>query len=308
MNEIIRKSPNNFNIYYLNFPKVYEISMMINNVILASVQTENTKSIEKQLGFSSSMDIKGTKLFLERLKASISADARESKFSSSRVIENLEVKTTKSILLKKIIEKCKCVSDLRALSEGDLIKIDNVKLEFVDENNLRQIAVLRKDALKGFQVEGMEVNNLISSMLQDYSYVLRGSLKKKDNESEKLIIKIPLELQDEFENKYSVDDLLIGHVSIIGLYKEFVREDSITKNTFTYLLNIGTEQQSKDKIFKSDEPEEEARKLEIPGDACHFIDVIALIQDVRFDIIPEKTKSCWIHKLIKKLTSFRWKK
>lgn len=31
-----------FNIYYLNFSKVYEIAMMINNVILTKVERDNT--------------------------------------------------------------------------------------------------------------------------------------------------------------------------------------------------------------------------------------------------------------------------
>ena len=86
----------------------------------------------------------------------------------------MDVKTTKSILLRRVIEQCASTIELKNLTEGDLVKIDCVKLELLNEESLRQFLILRRDALKGMQVEGMEINNLISSMLQDYAYILRG--------------------------------------------------------------------------------------------------------------------------------------
>ena len=84
----------------------------------------------------------------------------------------------------------------------------------------------------------MEVNNLISSMLQDYSYILKGKVYDSEfqNVVDEIIIKIPMEIQTEFENKYSIDDLLIGHVSVVGIYKGEVEEEFITSNTFTFDL------------------------------------------------------------------------
>ena len=57
----------------------------------------------------------------------------------------------------------------------------------------------------------MEVNNLISSMLQDYAYILKGlvydeSMKEPVSE---IIIKIPMEIQSEFENKYNITICLL---------------------------------------------------------------------------------------------------
>ena len=235
--DIIEKNKSyDFNIYYLNFSKVYEIAMMINNVILTKIETDRSKSFEEQYGFTSSISAQGTKQFLDGIKASISADARETATSSSKVVESLDVKTTKSILLRRVIEQCASTIELKNLTEGDLVKIDCVKLELLNEESLRQFLILRRDALKGMQVEGMEINNLISSMLQDYAYILRGvaydkSMKKSVSE---IIIKIPMEIQSEFENKYNINDLLIGHVSIVGIYKGIVGEEFITSNTFTY--------------------------------------------------------------------------
>ena len=53
----------------------------------------------------------------------------------------------------------------------------------------------------------MEVNNLVSSMLQDYAYIMKGSVYDENGENAvaEIIIKIP-----------------IGHVSVVGIYKGVV--------------------------------------------------------------------------------------
>jgi len=278
-----------FNIYYLNFAKAYEIAMMINNVILTKIEKNRNKSFEEQRGFNSSVSAQGTTSFLKGVGASISTEAKETSFSSSTVMETLEVKTTKSILLRKIIEQCTSISTFDDSSEGDLVKIDQVKLELLDEESLRQFLILRREALKGVRIEGMEINNLISSMLQDYAYILKGTFCNGNVQNE-LIIKIPLEIQTEFENKYNINDLLVGHVSIIGIYKRKVEEGFVSSNTFTYFGGVNKRQncnsEPKPKIIKS------ATRLvdisleskERDNNEYHFIDTIAIIQDVKFKV------------------------
>lgn len=289
-----------FNVYYLNFSKVYEIAMMINNVILKSIEKDRAKGFEKQYGFTSSISAKGTKLFLDGIKASISTDAKETSFSSSRVVETLDVKTTKSILLRRVIEQCTHISSFDKLSEGDLIKVDNVKLEILDEESLRQFLILRRDALKGVRIEGMELNNLVSSMLQDYAYILKGVVNsnKKDYDNVEIIIKIPLEIQTEFENKYSINDLLIGQVSIVGIYKGIVKEGFISSNTFTFFQEVGMRQsqgmEDVAKIIKSASMPPINQNKEILADKdYHFIDTLAIIQDVTFNLEPQTLKLHW---------------
>lgn len=288
-----------FNIYYLNFTKVYEIAMMINNVILSKIEKDRTKSFEEQYGFTSSVSAQGSKSFLDGIKASISTDSKETTFSSSRVVETLDVKTTKSILLRRVIEQCMKISSFDSSSEGDLIKIDDVKLELLDEESLRQFLILRRDALKGMRVEGMEVNNLVSSMLQDYAYILKGTINNDgtDSSCEEILIKIPLEIQTEFENKYSIDDLLIGHVSIVGVYKGLVEEGFISSNTFTFFQDIGERQTQKEeqtkKIIKSNEQPAISERKPINSDNYHFIDTLAIIQDVSFKL--EESEAAILH-------------
>jgi hypothetical protein len=294
-----------FNIYYLNFTKVYEIAMMINNVILTKIEKDRTKSFEEQYGFTSSLSAQGTKKFLDGIKASISADAKETSFSSSKVVETLDVKTTKSILLRRIIEQCTNISTFDKSSEGDLVKINNVRLELLDEDSLRQFLILRRDAFKGLRIEGMELNNLVGSMLQDYAYILKGLVydNNKENAITEIIIKIPLEIQTEFENKYSINDLLIGHVSIVGIYKGIVKEEFISSNTFTYFQEAGMRQkqgsESVSKIIKSATcTEVNLKQIPQKDKEYYFIDTLAIIQDVTFNFEePQIQRLHWWNKL-----------
>lgn len=291
MEQADKKKSRDFNIYYLNFSKVYEIAMMINNVILTKIETDHSSSFEAQYGFTSSISAQGTKDFLDGIKASISADAKETSTSSSKVVESLDVKTTKSILLRRVIDQCASVAKLDESTEGDLVKIDRVKLELLNEESLRQFLILRRDALKGMRVEGMEVNNLIGSMLQDYAYILKGTVYDRNTHKSvtEIIIKIPMEIQSEFENKYNIDDLLIGHVSMVGIYKGVVSEDFITSNTFTYFQEAGAHKEKQatttNKVIKSN-TQPLSRNVETPKnhDEYHFVDTLAIIQDVAFKL------------------------
>lgn len=291
MEQTDKKKSRDFNIYYLNFSKVYEIAMMINNVILTKIETDNSSSFEAQYGFTSSISAQGTKDFLDGIKASISADAKETSTSSSKVVESLDVKTTKSILLRRVIDQCASVVKLDESAEGDLVKIDRVKLELLNEESLRQFLILRRDALKGMRVEGMEVNNLVSSMLQDYAYILKGTVYDESSKQPvaEIIIKIPMEIQSEFENKYNINDLLIGHVSIVGIYKGVVSEEFITSNTFTYFQEAGARKErqeaSANKVIKSNtQPIPCNMEIQKSDDDYHFVDTLAIIQDVAFKL------------------------
>lgn len=299
-NNAAEKKGKDFNIYYLNFSKVYEIAMMINNVIKTRIEKEGSSSITEESGISSSISASGNKVFLDGIKSQVSAETKEVSFSSQKVVESLEVKTTKSTLLRSVIEKCATINSIESVSEGDLIKIDKVRFELFDEDSLRQFLILRRDALKGMRVEGMEVNNLISSMLQDYAYILKGTVSNNTNNSFDIMIKIPMDVKSEFESQYSVDDLLIGHVSVIGIYKGSVEESFIVSNTLSYFgsKQIGSAAETS-KIIKSDTPQKPSLPQEIrEGSTYHFVDTIAIIQDVSFGYKkPVAVKLHWWNKI-----------
>lgn len=228
-----------FNIYYLNLNKVYEISMMINNTIVTSIQREKNNSFKTSKSTKASLGgtIQTDSEYLASIKSVIESNKASENTSSSKIIESLDIKTTKSILLNKI--KAKCINDkkINDLNEGDLIKIDNIQLSIFDKDTLRQILLLKRDALKGMKVEGLDINNIVNSIIKDYSYILIGQIEN-DNKN-KIIIKIPFEIENEFENNYNVDDLLLGKISLIGIYKNKNKISDITNNTLNYFITNG---------------------------------------------------------------------
>ena len=224
------------------------------------------------------------------IKSSISTGVKEKSLSSSNIIETLDVKTTKSILLRRVLEQCEEINDFNNIKESTLIKLSNVELKLTDEENLKAAIVLRKDALKGFKYEGLEVNNLISSIFQDYQYVLKGKIL---NNNEELIIKIPLEIQSEFESKYNINDLLIGKVSIIGIYKGLINKNIASSSLIEYFTNKdtnkNTDNSSDSKIINSNSQKEDI----LPKDdnrQYHFIDIISVIQEVKFKKLENNIK------------------
>lgn len=297
INESIELQAESFNIYYLNFLKTYEISMMIDNEVISSRIKEKTNEFSN----TKTTTLDGKLSYLAQASASINQSKTSVQNAVSKIIETFEVKTTKSRLLDKIINKCIKVTSCNDIKEGQLVKIDEIQLQILNEENLRQIIVLKGDTLKGMNVEGIQISNIVSSMLQDYAYLLYAKL----NSGEKIIIKIPLDLQSEFENKYSINDLLIGKVSIIGIYKSLVDEETINMNTFNYLTEIGAKTDTQGKIIKSSSIEIKSKDNKNIKEKYYYIDLIAIIQDVYYQKgKPIKKRWGWLSKF----KGWFWKK
>ena len=87
-----------FNIYYINFPKVYEIKMMLSNVISINKQTTNELVGEGQASLKTKLGIN----FMDWFKLGDVEAGGDLKGSGSRkVFETFEVKTTKSVILRR---------------------------------------------------------------------------------------------------------------------------------------------------------------------------------------------------------------
>ena len=289
-----------FNIYYLNLSKVYEISMMINNTIVTSIQREKNNSFKTSKSTKASLGgtIQTDSEYLASIKSVIESNKASENTSSSKIIESLDIKTTKSILLNKI--KAKCINDkkINDLNEGDLIKIDNIQLSIFDKDTLRQILLLKRDALKGMKVEGLDINNIVNSIIKDYSYILIGQIEN-DNKN-KIIIKIPFEIENEFENNYNVDDLLLGKISLIGIYKNKNKISDITNNTLNYFITNGgiTKDIKNSKIIQSNIQTTENKAKKTNNDEYHYIDIIAIIQDINFKEEPKEKPFPWYRKIL----------
>lgn len=271
--------------------------MTINNTIVSSVERSRSYRIEKEHDESLGLGVNCSFDFLSNIKASMSSERKTIASSSSGVVEKMEVKTTKSVLLRNVIDRCSLFESIDSIKEGDLIKIDGIELELLDEELAKQILILRRNALEGLNVEGIEINNLFESILQDYAYILRG----KTGDGLEFILKIPTDIKSEFESKYSVNDLMIGHVSIIGIYKGEVSEESIKANmlnSFNLSSSDIYESKGSSRIIKSNVESESLVKPQANDKMVYYIDTLAIVQDLSFRMDPPIEKNLhWWNKL-----------
>lgn len=211
--------------------------------------------------------------------------------NSQKVFETFEVKTTKSIILDEVFEKAVEISNLENMEEGQLIKISKVKLSLINEQELRTVKIINSGGFKnlGLAENGLDLNSLFNSMFKDYAYKILG--KVGNQEKHNLIIKIPLSFENEFESSYSVDDLFIGKVTIVGIYKGLIKVSKL-RNSFEFFQELGgglpsfnTNQD--DEIEESQYPETTRQHYPIlknhDDESYHYIDLLAIVQNVKIN-------------------------
>lgn len=282
-----------FNIYYINFPKVYEIKMMLSNVIALSREKQTGSNDGKEVDYRGKLGVNFLNIF-NIAGASLDGEAgrKNIKSDSQKVLETFEIKTTKSIILNEIIEKSNLITNFSNVKEGSLIKIDNVNLTLENEPELRTVKLFTSGSFKGMNIpgaNGFDINNLFNSMFKDYAYKMKGIISESEDE---LLIKIPLTFESEFESSYSVDDLFIGKVSVVGLYKGKIKIDSL-KNSLEFFQEIGSMQNmvsNKEDDTKEIQDSQYTTNKENTdflfasskdGDKeFHYIDLLAIIQNV----------------------------
>lgn len=277
-----------FNIYYINFPKVYEIKMMLSNVIALNREKQTDSTDQKDVDYKGKLGVN----FLNFFNIDAEASNKNSKSDSQKVLETFEIKTTKSIILSEIIERSERTQDFSNLDEGQLIKIDNVNLSLENEPELRTVKLFTSGSFKGMNIpgaNGFDINNLFNSMFKDYAYKMKGTLTDSEKE---VLIKIPLTFESEFESSYSVDDLFIGKVSIVGLYKGKIKIEAL-KNSLDFFQELGSMQNilnspANDEIQDSQYQTQTNNNnflftsSEQSDKEYHYIDLLAIVQNVNF--------------------------
>jgi hypothetical protein len=218
-----------FSIYYINFPKVYEIKMMLSNVIGKSVDLQSGSQDETE----EKMKAKLGAQFLNFFSSSVEAQKRTLGTDSQKVLEPFEIKMTKSTVLNEVIEKSsKVIKFDEKIEEGMLVRVQDVKLTLENKMELRTVKLFLNGTFKGLKVPEagrLDINNVLNSIFKDYSYKLKGMMEDKEG----ILIKIPMTFENEFENLYSVDNLFIGKVTVIGIYKGKLKVDEL-KNSFQF--------------------------------------------------------------------------
>ena len=266
-----------FNLYYINFDKAYEIKTMLSNVVQLTKEVTNIQDENKSKGMSADLSGKiGLNIFkLFEGQGTINSNFKNSKNLSNKLIETFEVKITKSVILTEILEKCKIIDNDDDIKEGDLIRIDGVKLSVKDEEEYRTAKLIKSNIFKGLQIpeaNGLDINNMLNSVLLDYPYKIIGKFEER-----KFVFKIPISFENEFENSYSIDDLFIGKVTLVGVYKGKIEIKEL-KNTFQYLSekeNINPQ----DKIISSSYVNEE-NICNTNSEKYDYIDILAILQTI----------------------------
>lgn len=264
--------------------------MMLSNVIKTDETVETNQGDTLDADLQAKM---GTK-FLKLFSAEAGADIKSGSSDSQKVLENFKVTMTKSLILSEVMDKCKAISSsFDNITEGQLIRVDNVSLSLENEMELRTVKMFSNGSFKGMRLPeagGLDINNLFNSIFKDYSYKLKGEIQ---NSEERLLVKIPLTFENEFENLYNVDDLFIGNVSLIGIYKGKTKINRL-KNSFEFFQELGqaSDSDSDSEVHNSQytAPNVVKLKSEDDGEDYNYIDLLAIVQVIKSENSECETK------------------
>ena len=282
-----------FNLFYLNTSKAHEIAMLIDNKIMKTIEREQVSEELLKYNASSTMGLKDV--------ASADIGYAMEDNSKKRVYENFDVKTTKSIMLRTIYETAqKKDSGTDSLKIGDLVLFKSIELQQRNiEDTVMILNILQDSKIKNQANDAIEinVNKMMDKMLDDFTidYTFECVCKSTEEDSSTFIIQIPYKATDNFENGYQHNDLQLGRLSLIGIYRgkiDFSKRESISSK-FLEMISDSYNQENKRKVKPAE------MKLSSSGttshdiqfefhhekltDEMHLIDVIAIIQELNFD-------------------------
>ena len=283
-----------FNIYYINQEKASEISMLFDNEIVEKItRIKNTEltidgDADVNTGATSKIPILGQYLPSLDLKGNLTHNR------SNRVEDTVKVVSSKSTILKPIYEKAKEVRRLDDSKVGNLVKIKEVFLSVVNSNDVLATKALMSGLLSQVPVEGLgniDLTSLMEVMFKGSAYVLCGKLPHRFGKDEHMMLKIPMSAENEMESQYSISDIEIGKVTVIGIYRgEFTK--SVVESKINRLLALNEAgKENRDQITTNHDDgidiedgvrEEDKKNISNSSDnsKVHYIDVISIIQEI----------------------------
>lgn len=278
-----------FNLFYINTSKVHEIAMLIDNKIMKTIEREQVS--EELLKYNNTISAGST----GNWNANLGYSKDES--SKKRVYENFDVKITKSIMLQKIYNNIKKNNkNSETLSLGDLTIFEDVELQQRNiDDTVMILNVLQDSKIKSNPNEELELNlnKMMDTMLDDFTIdytFTHVSQEVKGN----YILQLPYKNTDYFENGYHPNDLQLGKLSLIGIYRgeiDFSKKDS-TSSKFLELMSESNQnelQQNTSSTMNKSNSAIKQPNLDFKfnhnklNDKLHLIDVIAIIQDLNID-------------------------
>ena len=287
-----------FNLFYLNTSKAHEIAMLIDNKIMKTIEKEQIS--EELLKYNVGSTIGPKEIGSADVGYSIEDNSKK------RVYENFDVKITKSIMLRTIYETAqkKTVNDKMdtELKIGYLVLFKNIELQQRNlDDTVMILNILQDMKFKNQGNENVEINvgKMMEKMLDDftidYTFVCPRHTQNADDSTEQFIIQIPYKASNNFENGYHHNDLQLGKLSIIGIYRgniDFSQRESISSKfldviSMEYKQNGST---NNEPIVEMKMSSHNTQSNSNPFDFEHeklmgkinLIDVIAIIQELNF--------------------------
>lgn len=268
-----------FNIYYINYDKAFELSMLIDN----HVKENHSTSKENNFNMSGDGSVDTEKIskipLLDKIipKAAIELSAEGSRVKG--VVDNFKVVSTKSTVLRTIYQNSAEIRKLTDSKIGLLVKIRNTKLTIDNAPDILATKSLLSGVLKDVPVEGtngIDLTQFCEVFLKDSSYIFHGNFG-----NEKIAFKIPMKLESEMESQYSISDLEIGPMTVIGIYRGEYKIDELNKkiSRLKDLENMSKENSASD-MLESDEYDNKSGSRNELDKTVHFIDIISVIQEL----------------------------
>ena len=274
------QTPELFTVYYMNQDKVFEMRMLLDNRLRRGHTGEQTGSTSSEANINAEAGAKVP--FLTELQGNIEGKIGHEK--QTKMVDTLEYIHTKSRMLSDIIARCN-IFEGNSVNEGDLVYIDDVNLELLNEDEVRALVAIMTGTFDGFTVPesgGLDIGHMFQSIVKaGASFKLRG--KAGHGCGGPILLKIPIDSGSLFESGYSIDDLLIGKVGVVGICKGKVKTDDL-RSSFDYFQTKDNQQPSEDDGFiecaEGTGRESEGPRGEDDGKPT-YIDVLSIIQAVK---------------------------
>ena len=274
------QTPELFTVYYMNQDKVFEMRMLLDNRLRTGHTGEQTGSTSSEANISAEAGAKVP--FLTELQGNIEGKIGHEK--QTKMVDTLEYIHTKSRMLSDIIARCN-IFEGNSVNEGDLVYIDDVNLELLNEDEVRALVAIMTGTFDCFTVPesgGLDIGHMFQSIVKaGASFKLKG--EGGQGCGGPILLKIPIDSGSLFESGYSIDDLLIGKVGVVGICKGKVKTDDL-RSSFDYFQTKDKQQPSEDDGFiecaEGTGRESEGPRGEDDGKPT-YIDVLSIIQTVK---------------------------
>lgn len=275
-----------FNLYYMNYEKAFEIAMQVDNKVLEKQVKEKDRgnSGDGQIG------VEAPEGLLSRLLPKLQGNVSFSVSKSEKTEDTLKVVSTKSTILAPVIKKAVEVKKLGEDRIGKLLKIKDVSLSVMNYQDMMGSKILLSGLLQNVPIDGigpMDLTAIANTVLKGASYIVVGKIPEKvsvvdPNSSNKLLLKIPMQMENEMENSYSISDLEIGPVTVVGIYRGIFKFKDI-KNQVDAMAKMSGLNSSfaNDSEIETEDSKKMNTQLGIQSvDLVHYIDVISIIQEL----------------------------